>query len=485
MIQELRLRNFRAFENARFVFADGLTVLVGSNGSGKTTIVDALEFIREYLRRGQESQLLDTIGRRVPGMEIPPDLSLAAVLKISRRTVLYGFTLGFDLAKNRFVVKEELLRTSTGRKGFQRVGNLFIPDASPAQLSSLRPEPEEGTLILPLIASLDPTWREVLSVLRNIRQYNIVPQAVAGEQEIPISNYLLRSGSNAGEVLRRLQPDYYSERIAILDNRIDSLKQERLQLMINGMGRIATEAKTDDRKARELLNEIARLSGERQAVEDIMKIEEAARERRLSDVAWIVEHLAQVTPGIKNIYTAITGTSSARRRVINFVQEAVNGDNRFNASEMSDGTLRSFGILLALRQKPAPSLVFIDEIEDSLHPDAIYALLGAIQDSTSQLQVAVTSHSPLVLSDRSTVSPQNVRVVHWEQGISSVFNIHPRTISLLRRHDSLGDLFSAGAIRIEDEPATVDDELFFELTVKAAGRENGRSEEVEALTSAA
>lgn len=486
MIQELRLRNFRAFENARFVFAEGVTVLVGSNGSGKTTIVDALELIRDYLRRGPESQLLDvqTIGRRAPGLEIPPELSLAVVMKVSRRTVLYGFTLGFDITKSRFVVKEEYLRTSTRRKGFERVGNEFIPDSSSPQRSLLRPEPEESSLILPLVASLDPIWREVLSLLRNTRQYNIVPQAIAAEQAIPISNYLLRSGSNAGEVLRRLQPDYFSEQIDSLNSRIDALNQERVQLLLqNRNGR--EDDKESKRTIERLMYETSRLSGQKQALDDLMQVEIAARERRLSDIDWIVEYLARVTPGIKDVYTTLSGTSSARGRIITFVQEAMDGENRFRASEMSDGTLRSFGILLALRQKPTPSLVFIDEIEDSLHPDAIYALLGAIQDSSEQVQVAITSHNPLVLSDRNTVSPQSVRVVHWEQGISSVFNIHPRTINLLRRHDSLGDLFTAGAMRIEDEPATIDEENFFALPGKALARENGSNAHDEVSENAA
>jgi len=55
-IEELRLRGFRAFENARLTL-DDLTVLVGRNGAGKSTILDAFEFVREALSDSLENAL--------------------------------------------------------------------------------------------------------------------------------------------------------------------------------------------------------------------------------------------------------------------------------------------------------------------------------------------------------------------------------------------------------------------------------------------
>ena len=45
-IKELRLRNYRAFADARLVL-DDFTFLVGRNGAGKSTLMDALSFISE------------------------------------------------------------------------------------------------------------------------------------------------------------------------------------------------------------------------------------------------------------------------------------------------------------------------------------------------------------------------------------------------------------------------------------------------------
>jgi DNA repair exonuclease SbcCD ATPase subunit len=43
-IKELRLRNYRAFSDARLVL-DDITFLVGRNGAGKSTLMDAMGFI--------------------------------------------------------------------------------------------------------------------------------------------------------------------------------------------------------------------------------------------------------------------------------------------------------------------------------------------------------------------------------------------------------------------------------------------------------
>lgn len=42
MISELRLRQFRSYDDRRFVFGEGVNIIVGPNGSGKTNLLEAL-----------------------------------------------------------------------------------------------------------------------------------------------------------------------------------------------------------------------------------------------------------------------------------------------------------------------------------------------------------------------------------------------------------------------------------------------------------
>ena len=47
IIKEIRIKNFRSYygENNQFEFSDGLTLILGDNGDGKTTFFEALEWL--------------------------------------------------------------------------------------------------------------------------------------------------------------------------------------------------------------------------------------------------------------------------------------------------------------------------------------------------------------------------------------------------------------------------------------------------------
>lgn len=50
------LRNFRKYEHARFDFHKHFTVLIGDNGAGKTTILDALSIMFSTYFQGSRIQ---------------------------------------------------------------------------------------------------------------------------------------------------------------------------------------------------------------------------------------------------------------------------------------------------------------------------------------------------------------------------------------------------------------------------------------------
>jgi hypothetical protein len=84
---------------------------------------------------------------------------------------------------------------------------------------------------------------------------------------------------------------------------------------------------------------------------------------RAKDRDWIEGHLKAAIPGIRGV----RATARVGRRVIVFDQEGGNGQTcHFDASTMSDGTVRSLGILLSLRQTPRPSIVLCPARRDQL-----------------------------------------------------------------------------------------------------------------------
>jgi len=105
----------------------------------------------------------------------------------------------------------------------------------------------------------------------------------------------------------------------------------------------------------------------------------------------------------------------------------------FDTFSMSDGTLRSLGLILAVFQQPTPSVLVIEEPESTIHPGALDAMLDLIQHASKRMQVVVTTHSPDIL-DAKWISDENIRVVSWEQGASHVLMLSEATKETLRRH---------------------------------------------------
>ena len=44
MLRKIRIKDFKVFHDQEFEFKSGTTAIIGPNGSGKTTILEAIEF---------------------------------------------------------------------------------------------------------------------------------------------------------------------------------------------------------------------------------------------------------------------------------------------------------------------------------------------------------------------------------------------------------------------------------------------------------
>lgn len=154
---------------------------------------------------------------------------------------------------------------------------------------------------------------------------------------------------------------------------------------------------------------------------------------RTEDHQWIVDRIGRITTGIENI----NAESLYGRRILQFMQCSSKGRLWLNASQVSQGTLKSLGVLLALRQIPTPSIVLIDEIENSVHPSALSVLLEAAYATSNKTQVVLSSHSPEVLSHYS-VTGQRVRLIERNDGESYVYMLNKDTQSAINEIDTVG-----------------------------------------------
>lgn len=169
----------------------------------------------------------------------------------------------------------------------------------------------------------------------------------------------------------------------------------------------------------------------------------------------VEEYLGQVVPGIAGVDAIPVGP----RETLQFKQHTA-GDQKpwdFFAANMSDGTLRALGILVALFQRGreienAPLLVGLEEPETALHPAAAGVLIDAMRDATSIRQVIVTSHSPELL-DNPSIDGSEILAVVAEDGETRIGQLNDAGRSVLRDH-----LFTAGDLlrmnQLRPDPAT-------------------------------
>ena len=203
----------------------------------------------------------------------------------------------------------------------------------------------------------------------------------------------------------------------------------------------------------------------------------------------IEDYLGRIVPGVVRVDRKVL----SNRETLEFHQK-VKGANapwRFGATNMSDGTLRALGVLLALFQNgrsavaleqplveieepelalhPAlcdtareasqhsqvlvsshsadlgQPLVGIEEPELALHPAAAGVLLDALREASQHSQVLVSSHSADLL-DNVDASKESVLAVLAEHGITRIGPLDEAGRSALRK-----GLFTAGELLRVDQ----------------------------------
>ena len=162
----------------------------------------------------------------------------------------------------------------------------------------------------------------------------------------------------------------------------------------------------------------------------------------------IEQYLGKVVTGVAGVDKRSVGP----RETIEFRQQVRGAKDpwRFFASNMSDGTLRAFGVLVALFQGAGengavPRLVGIEEPEVALHPAAAGVLIDSLRDGADRAQVLVTSHSPDLLNHKQ-ISEDSLLAVVARRGVTCIGPVDEPTRSALR-----DQLYTAGELLRMDQ----------------------------------
>ena len=168
----------------------------------------------------------------------------------------------------------------------------------------------------------------------------------------------------------------------------------------------------------------------------------------------IEEYLTIIVPGVRAVEIEKIGD----KEMLVFRQD-VSGDKhpwRFRANNISDGTLRLLGILVALSQnnrnaQKHVSLIGIEKPEIAMYPAMVGALLDEFQNATYNTQVFVTTHSPDLLDEKSIdVDSILVAVVHDGNTVIAPVDVVCRSV-VQDKMFTVGDLLRRDQLEIDPE----------------------------------
>lgn len=113
---------------------------------------------------------------------------------------------------------------------------------------------------------------------------------------------------------------------------------------------------------------------------------------------------------------------------------------------MSDGTLRTLGLLVAVFQPKLPSMLIIEEPEATIHPGALGTILDVLRHAGRSTQTVITTHSPDIL-EAQWIKDRHLRIVGWESGATRVAHVSEATRTALREHlMDAGELLRSNAL---------------------------------------
>ncbi len=181
----------------------------------------------------------------------------------------------------------------------------------------------------------------------------------------------------------------------------------------------------------------------------------------------IEEYLSIIVPGVRGVEIEKVGD----KEILVFRQDVI-GDKhpcRFHVNNMSDGTLRALGILVALFQgdqdaQKSVTFVGIEEPEAALHPGAVAVLLDGLRAAAHRKQVIVTTHSPELLDDKH-LDVNSILAVEAGGGNTVIAPVDDASRSVVQdRLFTIGELLRSNQLQPDPEALSL---LQSETTISA------------------
>lgn len=421
MISEFVFTNWKSHRES-VLHIDPLSVLIGTNASGKSNALDALLFLNRLARGSQLTAALQGEGTQIAvrgGIEWvarrPGDTFSLKVTVRANEQMDYEYSINGCVRGNRCDLEaEQLIRIKyrppkNGIRGTEngRI-NLFTTDACAG---------DSPTIVARL-------YNEKRGAPRPLSRANAVLYQLMGQkprQEIQ---------DGIATVIRALQD------IFILDP---------IPAHMRGYAPLSEQLEPD---ACNIAGVLAALS------EDKKKEIETTLTRYASELP---------EKDIRRVYAETVGKFGSDAML--YCDEHWGGGEESSAVDargMSDGSLRFLAILAALLTRPEGSLLVIEEVDNGLHPSRAQLLLRMLRDvgSERKIDVVVTTHNPALLDAMGTEMVPFITVAHRDPttGDSQLTLLEDLAdLPKLLAQGTVGRLSSRGLIEASLHPAPISD----------------------------
>lgn len=396
-IRMVQIKNYKSLSSVS-VELEPFTIFVGPNGSGKSNFLDALAFLQESAsesmelaikRRGGMSQIISALENyRDVLKSIPPHVPETERQQILRRSVesvaSFGVRLVLDLPDGLRADYSVLILKGEWDRFVIGRERCIVEDAAGERHGF---ETYAGEFVQELEGVTPVVFTDRLTLFA----------ASATPRFRPVYDFIssMMFYSIAPHLLRNLQdPDvgYYLKR--------------------------------DGSNAASVLKNFILYTQQPEKVEKLWHL------------------LGYVTGGI----TKVAPWEVGPKQTLIFQQDiGLETPMNFMALNMSDGTLRAFGVLLALYQLGKPPVVGIEEPEATVHPALSEMMFQVLVDASNERQILVTTHSADIL-DQKELSDSQIRVLHWEKGRTIIAAVSDASRDAMRER-----LYSAGELLRVDE----------------------------------
>ena len=420
MLKKLILENWKSFRYAELPL-DPLTVLIGTNASGKSNVVEALEFLQ----------------RIANGENI--EAALAGDKTLS--SIRGGVELAARKGENEFSLK------------------LLVGDEEKDYLYNIILRKGEGVYLKQESIETDD-FKNHTYVPESIFVINPVSQIYSSKPTLP--NY---QGSNLD---RSKYLDNYLDILAIdnIENKdkrqkmLDEINEKR-DFGENHLQKIIDNVILPTIKNIHILNPIpltmrnySRLSENIESDgSNIAGVLAALPEEQKAKVESNLSYYIQDLPegDIKKVWAEKVGRLGTDAMLYCQEEWKPGEITEIDARTMSDGTLRFLAILTALLTRPEGSQIVIEEIDNGLHPSRAALLVKILKEigSKRNIDILLTTHNPALLDAFGPEIVPFVVVAHRdsETGESKLTLLEDiDNFSKLFASYSLGKMTTKGAI---------------------------------------